>query len=87
MVWQRKAKLVFAFHGIGRPFSGSLVCAPFLEFRDKDDEGHTDTAVVPVAEEAFVFFYNETEKRAPERFRPWRERVLMVALRELSKNL
>jgi Fic family protein len=87
MVWERKARLVFAFHGIGRPFSGSLVSAPFLEFRDADDEGHIDTAVVPVAEEAFVFFYNETEARALERFQPWRERVLTVALRELSKNL
>lgn len=87
MVWERKARLVFAFHGIGRPFSGSLVCAPFLEFRDTDDEGHIDTAVIPVAEEAFVFFYNETKARALERFQPWRERVLAVALRELSQNL
>ncbi len=87
MVWERRARLVFAFHSIGRPFSGSLVCAPFLEFRDTDDEGHIDTAVIPIAEEAFVFFYNETEARALERFRPWRERVLAVALRELSKNL
>jgi Fic family protein len=87
MVWERKARLVFAFHGIGRPFSGSLVCAPFLEFRDTDDEGHTDTAVIPVADEAFVFFYNETEARALERFRLWRERVLAVALSELSQNL
>jgi Fic family protein len=87
MVWERKARLVFAFHGIGRPFSGSLVCAPFLEFRDTDDEGHIDTAVIPVADEAFVFFYNETEARALERFKPWLERVLTVALRELSRNL
>lgn len=87
MVWERKARLVFAFHGIGRPFSGSLVCAPFLEFRDTDDEGHIDTAVIQVSEEAFVFFYNETEVRARERFQPWLERVLTVALRELSQNL
>jgi Fic family protein len=87
MAWERKARLVFAFHGIGRPFNGSLACAPFLEFRDKDDEGHIDTAVVPIADEAFVFFYNETEARALERFRPWRERVLTVALQELSQNL
>jgi Fic family protein len=87
LVWERKARLVFAFHGIGRPFNGSLVCAPFLEFRDTDEEGHVDTEVVPVAEEAFVFFYNETEARALERFGPWRERVLTVGLQELSQNL
>jgi hypothetical protein len=87
MVWERRARLVFSFHGIGRPFNGSLVCAPFLEFLDADDEGHVDTAVVPIAEEAFVFFYNETETRALERFRAWREHALTVAIRELSRNL
>lgn len=87
MVWQRRAKLVFAFHGIGRPFSGTLVCAPFLEFRDSDDEGETRAAFVPAADEAFVFFYNETQKNAVKRFEPWRERVLTIALKELSQNL
>jgi Fic family protein len=87
MNWQRRAKLVFAFHGIGRPFSGSLVCAPFLEFKDSDDEGQSRATLVPVAEEAFVFFYNETEANALSRFQPWLEHVLTVALQELSQNL
>ena len=87
MNWQRRAKLVFAFHGIGRPFSGSLVCAPFLEFRDADDEGQTRATLVPLADEPFVFFYNETEERAVSRFRPWRERILTIAVKELSQNL
>ena len=60
MVWERRARLVFAFHGIGRPFSGSLVCAPFLEFRDVEENEPTHSTVVPVSDEAFVFFYNET---------------------------
>jgi hypothetical protein len=87
MIWQRRARLVFAFHGIGRPFSGSLVCAPFLEFRDTDEGDAVLASLVPVASEAFVFFYNETEARTLERFKPWRERVLTVALKELSQNL
>jgi Fic family protein len=33
MAWDRRARLVFTIHGIGRPFSGTLICAPFLEFR------------------------------------------------------
>jgi len=87
MAWQRRAKLVFAFHGIGKPFSGSLVCAPFLEFTDTDDGEAKRAALVPVAEEAFVFFYNEDEQTVIRRFEPWRERVLTIALRELSQNL
>ncbi len=87
MNWTRRARLVFAFHGIGRPFNGSLICAPFLEFRDTDEEGHVRAAVVPVAEEGFVFFYNETNNRLVERFTPWREDVLRVALKELTQSL
>lgn len=87
MNWSRRARLVFAFHGIGRPFNGSLICAPFLEFRDTDEEGHVQSAVVPVAEEGFVFFYNETKDRLIARFRSWREDVLKVMLKELTQNL
>ena len=83
---RRRPRLVFTIHGIGRPFSGSLICAPFLEFRDEDDEG-TQISFVPVAEEGFVFFYNEQEERLMKRFEPWREKVLSVALNELTRNL
>jgi hypothetical protein len=85
--WERRARLVFSFHGIGRPFSGSLVCAPFLEFRDIDEEDHPRSTLVPVTEEGFVFFYNEKSSVVLERFRPWREYVLKVAIKELSQNL
>jgi hypothetical protein len=87
MNWSRRARLVFAFHGIGKPFNGSLICAPFLEFRDTDEESQVRTAFVPVAEEGFVFFYNEVRDRLVARFRPWRENVLKVALKELTQNL
>ncbi len=87
MAWQRRAKLVFTFHSLGRPFSGSLVCAPFLEFIDEDGDRTKRTTLVPVAEEAFVFFYSETEQAVITRFEPWRERVLTIALQELTQNL
>lgn len=87
MNWSRRARLVFAFHGIGKPFNGSLICAPFLEFRDTDEELQVRTAFVPVAEEGFVFFYNEAKDRLLARFTPWRETVLKVALKELTQNL
>lgn len=86
LVWDRKARLVFAFHGIGRPNSGSLVCAPFFEFRDSDDE-QTLSTVVPVTDEAFVFFNNETLALVQQRFQPWRDNVIRVALKQLGESL
>lgn len=87
MRWSRRGQLVFAIHGIGRPFNGSLICAPFLEFKDTDEEGQIRADLVPVTEEGFVFFYNEDRMRLLSRFRPWRENVLKVAIKELTQNL
>lgn len=87
MNWSRRARLVFSIHGIGKPFNGSLICAPFLELRDTDEEGQVRSALVPVAEEGFVFFYNEEKERLLTRFHPWRESALKVMLKELTQNL
>lgn len=87
MHWSRRAHLVFAFHGIGRPFNGSLICAPFMEFRDADEESQVRTALVPLTEEGFVFNYKEDADRLLARFAPWREDVLKVALKELTRNI
>lgn len=87
MQWSRRGQLVFAIHGIGKPFNGSLICAPFVEFRDTDEEGQTRMTLVPVTEEGFVFFYNEEQERLLSRFIPWRENVIKVALKELTQNL
>ena len=89
--WSRRGQLVFAIHGIGKPFSGSLICAPFLEFRDYDDtddeERQSNSTLIPVDEDGFVFFYNEDKDRLLGRFTPWRENVLKVVIRELTQNL
>lgn len=87
MRWSRRAKLVFAVHGVGKPFNGSLICSPFLEFMDADEEGESRNSLVPVAEEGFVFFYTEKADRLLERFQPWRENTLNIALKELTRNL
>jgi Fic family protein len=87
MRWSRRSRLVFALHGIGKPFNGSLICAPFLEFMDTDEDGQTRSALVPVAEDGFVFFYNEEKDSLLARFKPWRETALKVALKELTQNL
>ncbi len=85
--WYRRAKIVFTIHGIGRPFNGSLICAPFFELRDTDEEEHVRSTIVPLTDEGFVFFYNEERDRLLARFAPWRERVLNVAIKELTRNL
>ncbi len=87
MTWERRARLVFAIHGIGRGFTGSLICAPFLEILDEDEAGDRRSTLVPVAEEGFVFFYNDTEGTALKRLQPWLENVLKVALKQLIQNL
>ena len=85
--WSRRGKLVFAIHGIGKPFNGGLICAPFVEFKDNDEEGQMRATQVPASEEGFVFFYNEDEDKLLTRFRPWREDVLRLALKEITLNL
>jgi hypothetical protein len=45
------------------------------------------SAFVPIAEEGFVFFYNESSDRLRSRFRPWRENAIRIAIKELSQNL
>ena len=87
MYWRRRAKLVFAIHGIGREFNGTLICAPFLEFRDSDEEGVQNSSLVPVAEEGFLFFHNEVLEDARQRFQPWRDAVFSAAMRELTGSL
>jgi Fic family protein len=56
MRWSRRGQLVFAIHGIGKPFNGSLICAPFLEFKDTDEEEQTRPAFVPIVEEGSSSF-------------------------------
>ena len=87
MYWRRRAKLVFAIHGIGREFNGTLICAPFLEFRDSDEDGVQSSSLVPVAEQGFLFFHTETLESARKRFGPWRDAVFNAAMRELTGNL
>lgn len=87
MTWNRRARLVFAFHGIGRPFSGSLICAPYLEFRDLDEDDQAHSTVMPVTDEGFIFFYNESLEQIKQRFGPWREKVITVALKQFGESL
>ena len=75
MVWTRRSNLVFTFHAMGYEFSGVLVCSPFLEFRDDEDDNETQRTLVPVATEPFDFYYNESEANIRKRFEEWSDAV------------
>ncbi len=90
MYWQDMVgRLVFAIHGIGKPFAGSLICAPFLEFKDKDNDEDAGARfnLVPVAEDGFVFFYNEDGNEVLSRLYHWREDAIKVTIGELAQQL
>lgn len=90
MYWQDMVgRLVFTIHGIGKPFAGSLICAPFLEFKNKDNDEDAGMRfnLVPVADDGFVFFYNEDRDEVLSRLYSWREDVIKVAIGELSQQL
>ncbi len=87
LYWRRSAKLVFAIHGVGQEFNGTLICAPFMEFRDSDEDGQRHSGPVPLIEDAFLFFHNETLEDTRIRFHPWRESVFNAAMHELTGNL
>lgn len=85
--WSRRFRLVFAIHGIGQPFNGSLICAPFIEFLDTDGDEHTSSGPLPLSDEGFVFYYSETQDQVIDRFRSWCDQALAVSLKEISRNL
>ncbi len=87
LYWTRKAELVFAFHGIGKPFNGSLICAPFMNLRDTNEDGGIENTFIPLTEEGFIFFYNENSEKMLSRFAPWRDSVLKIALKEIGNHL
>jgi len=82
--WQRRARLVFTFHGASREFTGSMVCAPFLEFLDSAGENESRSTLIPVSEEAFLFFHTDTQYQLQKRFKDWLNDCLLVAIKQLA---
>ncbi len=87
LTWTRKAKIVFPFHALGRPFSGSMVCAPFIEFRETSDSQDAQVNSTPIAKEAFVFHHSDKTEALATRFQPWLQLALNAAIAELARNL
>lgn len=86
-IWERRAQIVFAFHANGGFFSGVLVCAPFLEFMDQEDDTDPKRTLVPITGDPFIFYYNETYDRVQARFEPWFDDVMTTAIAEIQRNL
>jgi Fic family protein len=84
--WERKAHLVYAFHGTGSDFTGALVCAPFLEFKDDDEDGSPRTTLFPVSEDLFVFHHTEPIELLRRRFEEWLNQSLMIAIKQFANG-
>jgi hypothetical protein len=82
--WQRKARLVFAFHAVSKEFTGSMVCAPFIEFLDPAGENETRPTLIPISDEAFLFFHTDTSEQLKARFKDWLNKCLLVAIKQLA---
>jgi Fic family protein len=87
LTWSRRAQVVFTFHSIGGRFAGVLVVAPFLEFRDDEDDNDPRATLINLAQEPFTFFYNEESSKIERRFEDWLDDVLTTMLAELQQNL
>lgn len=85
--WTRQARLVFAVHGVGRSSSGALICSPFLQLRDVGEDGTaTDSEMILVTDEGFLFFHDNSWAQVGPRFQSWRDKVVAVALNELGSR-
>jgi Fic family protein len=85
--WERKAHLVYAFHGTGSEFTGAMVCAPFLDFRDDDEGGHQRSTLAPICDELFVFYHTEPIELLRKRFHEWINNSLMIAIKQFATDI
>lgn len=85
--WSRRAQVVLAFHSTGAQFSGVLVIAPFLEFRDEEGDADPHATLVNLAQEPFEFYFNEDREKLIDRFDKWFETVLTALFAELVESV
>lgn len=84
--WERKVHLVYAFHGAGIEFTGAMVCAPFLDFRDEEEGGSNRSTLYPVCENLFVFYHTESIEKLRKRFHEWLNESLMIAIKQFASG-
>ena len=76
-----RTEILFSFHGIGREFTGVLVCTAMFYTKQRTDTAETIIGeVVPLSEEPFYFTYLEAELEVINRFRQWMNERLIKGL-------
>ena len=74
-------EILFSFHGIGREFTGVLVCTAMFYTKHRTDADETIIGeVVPLSKEPFDFTYTEVEGDVIDRFRQWMDERLVKGL-------
>jgi Fic family protein len=73
-------EILFAFHGIGREFSGALVCSGMAYTNLTTGQGHEVSDLVSLSREPFYFAYSEPLSQIHERFNKWIDSALVEGL-------
>lgn len=83
----RKAEILFSFHGIGHSDRGVLGCSAMFYTKERtDDENTVVTNLTPLTDEPFEFGYTEDATQVRQRFRNWLGESILQGL-EHWKNL
>lgn len=85
---ERQATLVLSFHSVGVEFVGVLACAPFLEFRDRAEDGQIAIdGPYSLSDEVFQFAFNEKQSNVIDRFGVWINDVLIAGLEQWRRQI
>jgi len=73
-------EILFSFHGIGREFSGVLVCSGMAYTKRKTEEATEFTDLKALSSEPFYFAYSEPLTQINDRFNKWIDQALVEGL-------
>ncbi len=86
-----RTRLIFSYHGVGRSFSGVMVCTAFLEQESTDTDGDREIAdfsqPAAMMEEPFQFSCRSEIAKLKEPFERWLNDVIVLALEHWRKQL
>jgi hypothetical protein len=75
-----RVEILFAFHGIGREFNGTLVCSAMAYRKLKTEQTDETADLRPLSWEPFYFAYGEPLSQINDRFSRWIDRALVEGL-------
>ena len=80
IVTETQFEILFAFHGIGREFTGVLVCAGMAYAKQKTEDGAEFVEMISLSKEPFYFAYDEPLTQIHDRFDKWLDDAIIVGL-------